>query len=125
MPASQPTATINPQRNCPAKKNAATGSDQRYQTPCENEQIANSNVNQTASRHFGFDKPCVCQQKRIVSNPAVVTKNGRPSESRPAVSTHSADAPKAISHASGRFSHGSADQPTRTNKKTMEKFTSH
>ena len=81
-PAIHPAISINPQRNCPARKNAATGSIQRYHTPCTNVQMAISGAIHNTVHHLGGDEPCACQTKRMVSSPAMVTMNGRPSENR-------------------------------------------
>src|ERR1039457_1167841 len=117
-PATHPAISINPQRNCPARKKAATGSAQRYHTPCTNVQMAINGASHNTVHHFGGDEPQICQTKRMVSSPAIVTKNGRPIKNRSGTSDVSAAAVNAINHASGRFNHGNADQPTNANNAT-------
>src|SRR5208337_2233793 len=105
-------------------KKAATGSAQRYHTPCTNVQQAINPAIHTAVHHFGGDRPWTCQAKRMVTRPAMVTMNGRPIRNRIGTSEVSVAASSAINQASGRFSHGNADQPTSTNSPTTETRTS-
>src|ERR1017187_5217649 len=117
-PATHPAISVNPQRNCPARKNAAIGSIQRYHTPCTNVQMAINGAIHNTVHHLGGDEPRTCQTKRMVSSPAIVTKNGRPIKNRNGTSDVSAAAANVINHASGRFNHGNADQLTNVNNAT-------
>src|ERR1017187_4019354 len=123
-PATHPAISINPQRNCPARKNAATGSVQRYHTPCMNVQMAISGAIHNTVHHLGGEEPRTCQAKRMVNSPAIVTKNGRPIKNRSGTSDVSTAAVNAINHASGRFNHGNADQLTNMNNATTANKTS-
>jgi len=82
-PANHPTISINPQRNWPARKNAAIGSIQRYHTPCTNVQKGDQRRQPQHRPPFG--------RRRTVSVPGKKNgqqsgngqdMNGRPTEKR-------------------------------------------
>ena len=109
----------------PARKNAPSSSTHRYQTPWTNVPSAISTVASSSIHHFGGDAPNFCHSKSKRQQhreghqiwPPQHHASGRPPpRASPAISV--------TSHASGRFSHGNADQPTRMNKATTEKITS-
>ena len=95
----------------------------KYQAPCTNVEMANKPVINKIIRHFGGDDPCICHSSSVIKTDNV-TRKGRPSVNRCGRSETIIAAVNVISHASGRFSHGSTDQPSRTKSATTEKITS-
>src|SRR5665213_4258280 len=123
VPAIQLAASMKHQRNCPARKNDATGSVHRYQTPCKKTAIVISGVIHKTVHHFGGAEPWRCHTRRITTTAVIVSTNGRPSKRRGRRSDTSEIKTIAASHASGRFRQTIADQPTMMNSVTTEKIT--
>src|SRR5215469_3898452 len=122
-PITQQMPRAMPQRNSPARKNAAIGSTHKYHAPWKNVEIAASaTISASAGFRGGLSRQ-VRHKYNTAINEASVMRYGLPSVKRIGMRAKTIADSIAASHASGRFSHASPARFTRTNIVTTEKIT--